>query len=94
MSEADKMFEELGFKITENEKMGIQYTKRDSMSEMKRVGFIVEKFIEFYHQHKEILIYTNQCFKDGQISRWDTSVIKMQELKAINQKCKEMRMAR
>ena len=96
MKTADELFKELGYEKKEfiyDEKHrysnGIQYIKEDAKSEMERVGFITKQVIEIYYYHKEILKYHTQTFKDGRISRWDLAIFKLEELKAINQFCKE-----
>lgn len=84
-SEADKLFEELGYKITEEVtddfyNNGIQYTKQDKY---------IKKYIEIYYYHKEIVIYTEQII-DGKIIRWKSAVLGREELKAINKKVEEL----
>lgn len=83
---ADKMFEELGYEITEENNSknkydnGIQFMKKERS---------VKKYIEFYYYHKQIVIYTDQYIYE-KIKRWESTIINMQELKAINKKCEEL----
>lgn len=89
MSEADKLFEELGYQITENIKKktkechftGVQFTK---------IGFCgFKQVIEFYYDFKKIVIYAEQEINERRI-RNDSILVDMQELQAINLKCKEL----
>ena len=77
MSEADKMFEELGYKKHLTDKKGIEilYLKKSDISanEMEKIIFYKCKMVGFE--------YVYSGFKKD---------INMQELKAINQKCKEL----
>lgn len=87
MSEADKMFEELGYKISEevDEKKdkygcGIQFKKETN---------ITSKYIEFYYYHKQICIYEEQFIRNESV-RHKSNYLDMQELKAINKKVEEL----
>lgn len=79
MSEADKLFEELGYeKIVEHKYK--QPDDDDNVTELilyRDYGTLLE--IEFWND-KTI------CKSSG----YDVSYIKMQELKAINKKCEEL----
>lgn len=71
MSEADKMFEELGYKKTEH----IYHT----------LGFVVE-----YDNDERQIDFINE---DKEVKIWNIST-DMQELQAINEKVKELRLVR
>ena len=75
MSEADKLFKELGYKIETNEEGLLEYKKQLSdCSKFIRFDLYDKTFTTFYYMAK----YDNQSYLD------------MQELKAINLKCKEL----
>lgn len=77
MSEADEMFKELGYEIENNE---CYITYKISMS-YKDIG---EYYIRFYYEEKKFIKFL--CiFETGK-----PSSITLQELQAINQKCKEL----
>ena len=74
MTNADKMFEELGYKKTEDNEDFIAYQNKD-----------IAKLIEIYCNRKTISVYEvidNETLLTGEIT--------MQELKAINEKVKEL----
>lgn len=77
MSEADKMFEELGY-IKKEEKNYIRYNK------FGNVGF--GEMIDFDLKNKKFRL-TNKTCQGNTHFRYGT----MQELQAIIQKCKELR---
>lgn len=75
MTNADKMFEELGYKKAEDNEDFITYQNKD-----------IAKLIEIYCNRKTISVYEvidNETLLTGEIT--------IPELKAINQKCKELR---
>ena len=75
MSEADKIFEDLGYKIETNEEDLLEYKKQLSdCSKFIRFDLYDKIFTTFYY----MALYDNQSYFD------------MQELKAINLKCKEL----
>jgi hypothetical protein len=85
MSEADKLFEELGYKKIENIDC-LYYQKQEKCIEMD-----IYIFIGFDLEKEKIDIYTQDITKGGRYE-YITTVLSMQELKAINMKCKELRM--
>ena len=72
MSEADKLFEELGYNISEKLKNGIVYLKETDEEDME-ISFID------YDDYGETV----------EVDKFNR-LITMQELKAINKKCKEL----
>ena len=72
MSEADKLFEELGYKISKKIKNGVIYLKETADEDIEI------SFIDYYDYGKTV-----EMNKFG-------NLITMQELKAINLKCKEL----
>ena len=74
MTEADKMFEELGYEKAEDNEDFIAYQNRE-----------IAKLIEIYCNRKTISVYEvidNETLLTGEIT--------MPELKAINKKCEEL----
>ena len=72
MSEADKLFEELGYNISEKLKNGIVYLKETDEEDMEI------SFIDYDDYGKTV-----------EADKFDR-LITMQELQAINMKCKEL----
>lgn len=72
MSEADKMFEELGYTVSEQLKNGIVYLKETDDEDMEI------SFIDYEDYGKTV-----------EVDKFD-GLITMQELQAINKKCKEL----
>jgi len=82
MSEADKLFEELGYKKIIDDDREITYRYKKYV-----FGELIENFITFKKINKLVAKYYEDS-NDIQYSELCT----MQELKAINMKCKELRM--
>lgn len=80
---ADEMFEELGFEKTDSDKL-------------KHIHFVTDidattrAFILFHKTYHKIETY----IYDSRDKECMTKVISMQELQAINKKCKELRLVR
>lgn len=75
MTEADKLFETLGYKIETNESDLLEYKKQlDNCSKFIRIDLYNKTFTTFYYILPETTAYLD-----------------MQELQAINLKCKEMK---
>lgn len=87
---AEEMFEKLGYKLTENNFNDIQYTKKSEKSELQRIGMIITNRIEFYTDHKEIVIYTEYEHEDGSISKCDTGVLNLKEFNAVKKQISEL----
>lgn len=80
MSEADKMFEELGYEKLDNEKLNyIQF--------IREINNITKEIIIFSKKFKKVEIY----FYDFKEHIEFIKPIDMQELQAIITKCKELR---
>ena len=100
MSEADKLFEELGYKKYDNhpeEKKEInnwttqdcrviEYTQQETIK-----GMVYTLFIRFHIEGKVVGIGANER-REGyrELGRYRNPILNMQELKAINLKCKEL----
>ena len=79
MSEADKLFEELGYEKIDNEKLKyIQF--------VRQINNITKENINFHKKFKKVDIY----FYDFKEHIELIKPISMQELKAINLKCLEL----
>lgn len=77
---ADEMFKELRYSKKENE-FEIRYSYIDEKE------YYNDEDIVFYKREKAIEIYHPECREDYES---DSGVISMQELQAINEKCKEL----
>lgn len=77
MTNADKMFEELGFKKSD---IYFEYSRHNDFEN-------TDLQIDFDERYENVLISTDK--RDGDYATI-TSVLKMAELKAINEKCKEL----
>lgn len=78
MGKADEMFEELGYEKTRDSEKYINYRKSMAFRDFTD--------IEFNLQEKTVLpMYENNVFKKITYQKID-----MKELKAINEKCKEL----
>lgn len=101
MSEADKMFEELGYKKFDNhppeEKIEpskwttqdcrvIEYTQKGTIK-----GIYYTLFIRFHIEGKRVEIGASER-RDGyrEMSRYRNPIFNAQELQAINKKCEEL----
>ena len=82
MSEADKLFEELGYKKKIDDDREITYRYKKYV-----FGELIENFITIKKINKLVAKYYEDS-NDIQYSELCT----MQELKAINMKCEELRM--
>lgn len=95
---AKEQFERLGYVQTihqfEDETYqscnGIQYVKQDPESEMQRIGMVSTKSIEFYFMHKEVVISTHYKHRNGNESYSDSSVLSLEELKAVQKQMEEL----
>lgn len=83
MSEADKLFEELGYEKESKEDF-ISYTQYESNSNLKKCIF-------FYISSGIINVKRFKILEDENILTY-SSFLDMYELKAINLKCKELGM--
>ena len=80
MSEADKMFEELGYEKLDNEKLNyIQF--------VRQINNITKENIIFSKKFKKVEIY----FYDFKEHIESIKPVDMQELQAINKKVEELR---
>lgn len=103
MSDADKIFEELGYekhdnhpddgknepnKWTTQDCRVIQYTQTITIN-----GIFYSLFIRFHINRKVVEIGAGER-KEGsrEMCRYRNPILNMQELKAINKKCEELRM--
>ena len=76
---AKEMFEELGYEITFENEYTLTYTKKIFISD--------EHQIEFY---KNIQCFASKRWSDSPFEDAKPFELNMQELKAINQQCKEL----
>lgn len=101
MSEADKLFEELGYEKFDNHPEGekeepnkwttqdcrvIEYTQKGTIN-----GVFITLFIRFHIEGKIFEIGASER-REGyrELARYRNPILNMQELKAINLKCKEL----
>lgn len=80
MSEADKMFEELGYKKVreDNDSFEIRFVKKFNIKRPRHIIFsVLDKEISVCEENNKELAVNRDYFS-------------MQELKAINEKCKEL----
>ena len=101
MSEADKMFEELGYKKFDNHPEGqkeepnkwttqdcrvIKYTQQGNIK-----GVFYTLFISFHIEGKVVEIGASER-REGyrELARYRNPILNIEELKAINLKCKEL----
>ena len=105
MSKADKMFEELGYKKFDNHpeeekeepnKWTTQWTTQDCrVIEYRQTetirGMFYTLFIRFHIEGKIVEIGASER-REGyrEMGRYRNPIFNMQELQAINEKCKEM----
>ena len=87
LSKADEMFEELGYRVSEE--VSEQIDKYGCGIQFKKEMAVTTRYIEFYYYHKQICIYEDQ-YIDDKVIRHDSCLLNVQELQAINQKCKEL----
>lgn len=78
MSKADELFAELGYEIEDKSFSSILYEKNISLSER----------VYIYFRLKEKLVQAE--YVDDDYEMRGASYLNMQELQAINKKCKEM----
>jgi len=88
MSKADEMFKELGYEISEE--VSEKINKYGCGIQFKKEMAVTTRYIEFYYYHKQICIYEDQ-YIDDKVIRHDSINFGMQELQAINKKCKELK---
>jgi len=84
MSEADKLFDELGYKIREKDEKKIYYEKIE--------GDVLAKYlrgITFSLDNLQVEVFTQDIGMGGTYD-YITTMITMQELKAINAKVHEL----
>lgn len=79
MSEADKLFEELGYEKIDNNKI-------KHIRFIRQINKNTKENIDFHKTFKKVEVY----FYDFEDSEELIKPISMQELKAINLKCKEL----
>lgn len=79
MTEADKLFEELGYKKIDSDK--IKHTRF-----IRQVNKTTRENIDFHKIFKTVEVY----FYDFEDHQELTKPISMEEIKAINLKCKEL----
>ena len=78
MSKADEMFKELGYKVFVNNGFNLfEYVKHYELRPEKHIKFEMDRTITIAKKYENELAV-------------NSDYITMQELKAINQKCKEM----
>jgi len=87
---AKELFEKLGYTQSENSENGIQYISKSKDSEMQRIGMVTINIIEFYPLSKEILFQTTIKFRDGSTKVSDSSVLNVEEFKAVQQQILEL----
>ncbi len=87
---AREMFENMGYKQTENSEEGIQYTKRADDSELQRIGMISTTYIEFYRASKEIVIETTFEHRSGKRSTGDVGILNIEEFHAVQKQVEEL----
>ena len=87
---ADEMFKELGYEIAEE--VSEKTDKYGCGIQLKKEMLFKTKYIEFYYYHKTICIIEDHYmdYVDGKIASCKGFSLNMQELQAINKKCKEM----
>lgn len=83
MSKADEMFKKLGYELIEDSKRYLRYAKYDNIGNYKYSG----KFIDFEKVNKEFRL-TRKTHQGNTHFRYSS----MQEIQAIIEKCKELRM--
>ena len=74
---ADEMFEELGYKIMFDNTCKFRYVKHFSLKPARHIVFAIDKTISVCEENKNELAINRDYFT-------------MQELQAINKKCKEL----
>lgn len=86
---AKELFESLGYeqKLYDAD---IQYVQMAEPSEMKRIGMVTTKCIEFYMAHKEILVSISYEHRDGSVSKSDCGILSLEELTAIQKQVSEL----
>ena len=77
MSEADKLFKELGYKKIDDNSCIARYRKEFKLKHARGIIFAIDKTVCVGEENARELIINRDYFD-------------MQELKAINEKCKEL----
>ena len=80
LSEADEMFEDLGYKKTENT-LEIRYSYIDKREEYNNQDIV------FYKAYKSLETYLPECRKDFES---DSAVLSEEELQAVYRKLREL----
>ncbi len=85
MSDADKLFLDLGYKIREKDEEKIYYEKIEDVVLAKYL-----RGITFSLDNLQVEVFTQDIGIGGTYD-YITTIITMQELKAINKKCEELK---